>query len=132
MFTSFSVISSGLEAQRIRLNTISSNLANINTTRGPKGEPYRRQDVLFTAIPADNEGLVKVKVLDVIEDARAFKVIYEPGHPDADENGFVKLPNINSIEEMVNMLSAIRAYEANVSAFNSTKEMMQKALEIGR
>ncbi|MFQ5328803.1 MAG: flagellar basal body rod protein FlgC [Thermodesulfobacteriota bacterium] len=132
MFTSFSVISSGLEAQRVRLNTISSNLANINTTRGPGGEPYRRKDVLFTAIPANNEGLVKVKVLDVIEDGREFKVIYEPGHPDADKDGFVKLPNIDSIEEMVNMLSAIRAYEANVSAFNSTKEMMQKALEIGR
>lgn len=136
MFIGFDVSASGMEAQRIRLNTIASNLANVNTTVGLNGEPYRRRDVVFAAMPSfspvTGEGLIPVRVLGVIEDGRPFRTIYEPGHPHADKDGYVKLPNINPIEEMVNMLSAIRAYDANVTAFNSSKEMMMKALEIGR
>jgi len=130
MFSSFEVSASGMEAQRIRLDVIASNLANIETTRGPNGEPYRRKDVIFAAVPSYQ--IVPVRVLRIIEDNRPFKVVYNPGHPDADREGYVKLPNINPLEEMANMLAAIRAYEANVTAFNSAKQMMLKALEIGR
>ncbi len=136
MFTSYDISASGMEAQRIRLNTISSNLANVNTTRGADGKPYRRRDVLFAAaqrFPSQGgEGLIPVSVRGIVEDARPFKTVYEPGHPDANKDGYVQLPNINPIEEMVNMLSAIRAYEANVAAFKSSKDMMTNALEIGK
>ncbi|MBI5599112.1 MAG: flagellar basal body rod protein FlgC [Deltaproteobacteria bacterium] len=133
ILSGFDVSASAMEAQRIRLNTISSNLANANTTRGLQGGPYRRRDVVFeSALAVGDGGLVPVRVAGVIEDPRPFKTVYEPGHPDADPNGYVELPNVNAVEEMVNMLSAIRAYEANATAFNSSKEMMMKALEIGR
>lgn len=136
MFDNFKVSASGMEAQRVRLNAIASNLANVNTTRGENGEPYRKKDVVFEAVSASpsgtDKGLVPVKVKGVIKDQRPFKVVHSPGHPDADKDGNLKLPNINPIEEMVNMLSAIRAYESNIQAFKSSKDMMAKALEIGR
>ncbi|MBI5327942.1 MAG: flagellar basal body rod protein FlgC [Deltaproteobacteria bacterium] len=137
MFTTFAVSASGMEAQRIRLNAISSNLANVNTTRGTNGEPYRRRDVVFEAMPsfssgAVDSGLIPVKVKGFIKDTRPFTVIYNPGHSDADKEGYLKMPNVNPIEEMINMVSAVRAYDANAAAFKSSKEMMNKALEIGR
>ncbi|MBI5683232.1 MAG: flagellar basal body rod protein FlgC [Deltaproteobacteria bacterium] len=135
MFGNFRVNASGMEAQRIRLDTIASNLANVNTTRGENGGPYKKRDVIFEASSspsAADGGLISVRVKGVIKDSRPFKVVYSPGHPDADKDGNLKLPNINPIEEMVNMLSAIRAYESNIQAFKSSKDMMTKALEIGR
>jgi flagellar basal-body rod protein FlgC len=139
----FSVLASGLDAQRARLAVVSSNLANVQTTRTPEGGPYRRRDVVFTATPVAprfeselaarlNEVNHGVEVSGVVTDPRPLKTLYEPGHPDADENGYVRYPNVNPMEEMVNMMSALRSYEANVTAVNATKSMALKALEIGR
>ncbi len=137
------ISSSGLSAQRIRMNIISSNLANINATRTPEGGPYRRRDVVFSASPLHttfkdmlrdrmSQGLYEVKVVDIIKDARPPLLQYDPQHPDANEQGYVAKPNINLVEEMVNMMSATRSYEANVTAINATKGMALKALEIGK
>jgi flagellar basal-body rod protein FlgC len=137
------ISSSGLSAQRIRMNIISSNLANINATRTPEGGPYRRRDVVFSASPLHAtfkdmlknrmaQGLYEVKVVDIIKDARPPLLQYDPQHPDANEQGYVAKPNINLVEEMVNMMSATRSYEANVTAINATKGMALKALEIGK
>lgn len=140
----FSVSASGMEAQRLRMNTIASNLSNIDTTRTPEGGPYRRKDVLFTTqqygvnpfssylnASLDNYN-AGVKVAGIIEDSRPLKYTYDPAHPDADRNGYVAYPNVNAAEEMVNMISAARSYEANVTAFKATRDMAVKALEIGQ
>lgn len=138
------VSSSGMAAQRMRMNTISSNIANINTTRTPEGGPYRRKDVVFEAMPdAKSFGEVimasdprsdvqRVQVTDVISDTKAPLLKYEPNHPDANEEGYVAYPNINHMEEMANMIMATRLYEANVSAMQASKEMAASALELGR
>lgn len=141
--TGLRISSSGLSAQRTRMNTISSNIANINTTRTPEGGPYRRKDVVFESIPdAKNFGeiltttpdrnLQRVQVTDVVVDRKAPLLKYEPDHPDANPDGFVAYPNINLMEEMANMIQASRSYEANVSAMQATKDMALSALEIGR
>jgi flagellar basal-body rod protein FlgC len=133
IFKNFDISASALVAQKIRLNTIASNLANANTTRTPEGGPYKRRDVVFSSVLIDEiKGLEGVRVIDVVKDDSPPKVVYAPGHPDANAQGFVRMPNINVIEEMVNMMIATRAYEANVNAFNITKAMYQKALELGR
>lgn len=138
------ISSSGMSAQRTRLNTIQSNMANINTTRTPEGGPYRRKDVVFEAMPdAKNFGEIlsttspqhdmqRVQVTDVISDTKAPVLKYEPNHPDANPEGYVAYPNINMMEEMTNMVQTTRAYEANVSAMQATKDMALTALEIGR
>ena len=141
--TALNISSSALSAQRLRLDVISSNLANINTTNTPEGGPYRRREVVFAARPVtDNFGSVlnsemekklqKVEVVDVVIDRRPPKMIYDPQHPDANASGYVGMPDINDMEEMVNILSATRSYEANVAVINATKSMAAKALEIGR
>ncbi|MCD6562097.1 MAG: flagellar basal body rod protein FlgC [Deltaproteobacteria bacterium] len=135
--------SSGLTAQRTRMNVISSNLANINTTRTPEGGPYKRKDVVFAASPLHQSfqdtlrrqirgALSKVDVIGIVDDKRPPQLKYDPQHPDANEKGYVAMPNVNLIEEMVNMISATRSYEAGVTALNATKDMALKALEIGR
>jgi flagellar basal-body rod protein FlgC len=138
------VSSSGMAAQRQRMNTISSNIANINTTRTPEGGPYRRKDVVFEAMPdAKSFGEVimasdprsdvqRVQVVDVVSDTKAPILKYEPNHPDANEEGYVAYPNINHMEEMANMIMATRLYEANVSAMQASKDMAASALELGR
>ena len=137
------ISASGLDAQRLRLNVISSNLANVNSTRSPQGGPYRRQDVLFAAVPVQqnfagmlqnqmDSSMKMVQVLGTVEDPRPLKTVYDPSHPDANPDGFVNLPNINAFEEMVNLISATRSYEANITALSATKSMAAKALEIGR
>ncbi|RJQ45397.1 MAG: flagellar basal body rod protein FlgC [Nitrospiraceae bacterium] len=131
----FKVSATALEAQRIRMNTIASNMANAQTTKTEHGGPYVRKDVVFTTMPVSSdpsEKLDGVRVREIVEDKKPPVTIYDPGHPDADENGFVSMPHINVIEEMVNMMMALRAYEANVKAFNISKGMFQKALELGR
>ncbi|MBI4681954.1 MAG: flagellar basal body rod protein FlgC [Nitrospirae bacterium] len=131
----FKVSSSALESQRIRMNTIASNMANSRTTRTEAGGPYVKKNVVFQTMPVNakaSEGLDGVEVSGVVESTKPPIVIYEPGHPDADENGYVSMPDINVIEEMTNMMMALRAYEANVRAFNISKGMYQKALELGR
>ncbi|MDL1971673.1 MAG: flagellar basal body rod protein FlgC [Deltaproteobacteria bacterium] len=144
-FLPLRICATGLRVQRLRMDLIASNIANVNTTQTPQGGPYRRKDLLVTAVPAVsnfdfsdileanlNNSLYKVIPISVIEDQRPFKVVYQPSHPDADKNGYVKLPNISPLEEMVNMISALRAYEANATVINNTKSMILKALEIGR
>ncbi|MCF8130503.1 MAG: flagellar basal body rod protein FlgC [Deltaproteobacteria bacterium] len=134
---------SGLSAQRLRMNVTSSNLANINTTRTPGGGPYRRKDVVFSGKPLNSsfkeilkgrmdKSISEVRVSEIIEDSRKPHMKYEPSHPDADKKGYVKTPNINLMEEMANMISASRSYEANATAIKATKDMALKALEIGR
>ena len=135
---------SGMAAQRARMNTISSNLANINTTRTPEGGPYRRKDVVFEAtqdiqsfdqvmgVADPKSDYQRVQVSDIIQDRKAPLLKYDPTHPDANEEGYVAYPNINLMEEMTNMTQATRSYEANVQAIQATKDMALSALEIGR
>ncbi len=142
--TGMRVSSSGMAAQRMRMNTIASNIANINTTQTPEGGPYRRKDVVFEAMPdAKNFGEIitssdpagsfqRVQVTDVISDRKAPLLKYEPDHPDANADGYVAYPNINLMEEMTNMIQASRSYEANVTALQASKDMALSALEIGR
>lgn len=133
LFRDLNISVSAILAQKVRLNTIASNMANIETTRTPEGGPYRRKDVVFQSVLMDEEqALEGVEVAEVVEDPSPFKVVYDPSHPDADERGYVLMPNVNMIEEMVNMVLTTRAYEANVNAFNITKTMYLKALELGR
>lgn len=132
-FGPFAISHSGLRAQRIRMDTIANNIANINTTRTPQGGPFRRQMAIFSAEPlepapiADGRG---VDVPEIVPDMSPFKTVYDPGHPDADENGYVLLPNVDVAVEMVDLVSASRSYEANVAAINATKRILAKALEI--
>jgi len=132
LFTSMKVSATALEAQKIRLNVCASNLANVNSTRtADGGGPYRRKDVRFQSVLLE-QGVSAVDVTEIVEDPRPFRRVYDPGHPDADAAGYVELPNVNVIEEMVNMMTATRAYEANVTAIQNVRAMIQKALEIGR
>lgn len=130
----FQVSASALEAQRQRMNVIASNMANVHTTRTGEGGPYKRKDVVFTATAEGmNSGtLNSVRVADVVVDDSPFRMVYDPAHPDADSEGNVAFPNVNVIEEMVNMMMALRAYEASASAFNMSKSMFMKTLELGR
>ncbi|MGA1847107.1 flagellar basal body rod protein FlgC [Deferribacter abyssi] len=130
-FDVLKISATGLSAQRIRINVISSNLANANTTRTKEGGPYKRKDIVFREI-LNGELAGGVKVEKVIEDEKPPVLKYDPGHPDANEEGYVAYPNINPIEEMVNMLEASRSYEANVTVLNTAKQLALKALEIGR
>ncbi len=163
LFTDLNISASGLRAQRVLQNTISSNLANAETTRTDKGGPYRRQFPVFAAdskqkdvhivnqdiklagavtqenhmdippleFPRDKRFFGNgVRVDEIREDTRPPKMVYDPAHPDADANGYVAMPNINVVEEMTNMISATRAYEANVTAFNASKSMYMQAIQI--
>lgn len=141
IFNAIKISSSALAAQRTRLNTISSNLANIETTRTPEGGPYKRRQVVFksegkpfneelnTRLKAAVQG---VEVAEVRVGNEAPKRIYNPSHADADAEGYVSMPNINMLQEMADMTSAARAYEANVTAIKAARRMAMKALEIGR
>lgn len=146
MFEAFYISATGLTAQRIRMDLIAENLANVNTTSTPQGGPYRRKDAIFASIDAIKpfshfllgkaiewrEKRKGVKVVDIIESQEQPKMVYQPQHPNANEEGYVAMPNIDVVSEMVNMISAARAYEANVTVLNAAKSMMEKAIEIGR
>jgi flagellar basal-body rod protein FlgC len=133
-FVVFRVIASALDAQRQRMNVIASNMANVNSTRTEEGGPYERKDVVFSTLTLEQNPvkLEGVQVVDIAKDNTPFKMVYDPAHPDADKDGYVAMPNVNIIEEMVNMMMALRTYEASVSAFNISKTMFMKTLEIGR
>ena len=133
-FTVLQISASALEAQRQRMNVIASNMANVNSTRTEEGGPYRRMDIVFSPLTVEQNPmpLYGVEVVDIVRDNSPFKTIYDPGHPDADKEGNVALPNVNVIEEMVNMMMSFRAYEASVATFNITKSMIMKTLELGR
>lgn len=138
------VAASGMTAQRTRLNVISMNLANANTTRTADGTPYRRKTTIFQTVPMEEDSfenhfknsqedmIYGVKVSGIVPVSGDLKKIFDPSHPDADQTGFVYLPNVNLVEEMVHMLNANRSYEANASAIRAAKEMALKALDIGR
>jgi flagellar basal-body rod protein FlgC len=142
--TALEIAASGLRASRTRMNIVSSNLANARTTRMADGSgPYRRLDPVYSATPIARpfgqvlndklaSSLQGVEVTGIIQDQRPPKTIYEPGHPDADAQGIVRLPNVNMIEEMVDMLTASRAYEAGVTTIQTIKAMANRALSIGK
>lgn len=136
-FKIMDIAASGMTAERFRSEVISNNLANVNTTRTEDGGPYRRKIVTFKEslnknLSKNDEQISGVRVSKLEEDKSPFKLVYDPGHPDADENGYVKYPNINPLREMVDLISAQRAYEANVAVVNSAKSMFNSALSIGR
>ena len=135
------ISSSGLKAQRTRMEVIAGNLANAQTTRTDEGGPYKKKEVVFTSTDVSepkgfgrmfSERTEGVKVEEVAESNKPFEKVYDPGHPDADSEGYVTFPNVNIMEEMVDMLAATRAYEANTNVVQSTKEMFIKTLEIAR
>lgn len=145
IFSAFNINASGLTAQRYRMDIISENIANANTTRTADGTPYRRKVVTFAEknshtpfsrvlnTATDRYSGDGVKVDGVYEDTQTdMTMVYDPSHPDADENGYVMYPNVNIITEMTNMIDASRAYEANSTAFNASKAMAMKGLEIGK
>jgi len=144
-FGTLDVSASGLTAQRLRMDIIAENIANVETTRTADGSPYKRKVVLFqergdSSVFAqyfnrvmganDIQNNRGVRVTKITDDTRPGNQVYDPSHPDADENGYVTKPNVNIVEEMVNMISASRSYEANVTAFNTTKSMIAKTLEM--
>ncbi|MGB9589156.1 MAG: flagellar basal body rod protein FlgC [Armatimonadota bacterium] len=133
IFSAMDISSSGLFAQRVRLDVIANNIANANTTRTPEGGPYRRQEVILSTRsggfdPTD----AGVHVETVTESRAPFKQVYDPSHPDAGPDGTVSFPNVNIVQEMVDLITATRAYEANIAAVNAARSMVSKALEIGR
>ena len=141
LYDGFRISMSGMDAQTRRLRLVASNLANANSTRSATGEVYRRKDIIFSAVPIEQGkgggnafrgGLQKVKTAGIVEDPSPLKKMFMPDHPDADKKGYVHFPNVKMFEEVVHMMDAIKSYEANVMAFNSSKDMMKKALEIGR
>ena len=150
-FNSMNISASGLTANRLRMDTISENIANVNTTRTASGGPYQRKTVLFESIE-DNDPFNRVfnnvfgtwgglnpsaqghgvRVSRIVEDDSPGLLTYDPSHPDADEYGYVRMPNVNIVEEMVNMISATRSYEANITAMQNFRTMTQRTLEIGQ
>lgn len=135
-FSSFDISASGIHAQRTRLDVIANNIANAETTRSADSGPYRRQMVTFRAAydeaRRNRPVLSGVEVGEIVEDPTEPRMVYDPGHPDADSSGYLRLPNVNVVEEMVDMVSATRAYEANVAALNAAKSMVNTAIDIGR
>lgn len=135
VFRSLSISASALTAERLRMDVIAENLANANTTRTAEGGPYRRKVPIFEPRRVHSQGRwvnLGVQVSQIVAQKGPGKLVYDPDHPDANEDGYVEYPNVNVVTEMVDMISATRAYEANVTAMNAAKAMATKALEIGR
>ncbi|MEN6521589.1 MAG: flagellar basal body rod protein FlgC [Armatimonadota bacterium] len=131
-FSSIDISSSGLFAQRTRLDAIANNIANANTTRTDAGGPYKKQEVVFRARTAEDGTTAGVDVEEVAESPAPSRMVYDPSSPDANSDGMVAMPNVNIVEEMVDMISATRAYEANVQAIQAAKSMASKALDLGK
>jgi flagellar basal-body rod protein FlgC len=136
------ISASGLTANRTWINVVSSNLANVNTTRTAQGTPYARKTMIIESTPvaegigpafgsALQDEIEKVEVSDIVPDGRDFREVYQPGHPDADANGVVRMPNINPVEEMASLVNASRSYEANLAALQTAKQLALKAIDIG-
>jgi flagellar basal-body rod protein FlgC len=142
MFGAIDAAASGMTAERLRMDVISNNIANVNTTRTNEGGPYRRQLVLFQPRNGQNsfsqvlsqqlDAGDGVRVTGIVKDDSPLRRVYDPTHPDANNDGYVDMPNVNIVAEMVDMITATRAYEANVTSVNAAKSMAMKALEIGR
>ena len=131
LFNIFNVSGSAMSAQAQRLNTVASNLANADSATSATGQAYRAKQVVFEAVPIDG-GSTAVKVAQVVEDPSPLKQVYDPKHPLADDKGYVSMPNVNVVDEMVNMLSASRSYQNNVETMNAAKTMLLKTLTIGQ
>ena len=131
LFNIFNVSGSAMSAQAQRLNAVASNLANADSATSASGEAYRAKQVVFEAVPMGN-GATAVKVQKVIEDPSPMKLVYDPKNPLADEKGYVTMPNVNTVDEMVNMLSASRSYQTNVETMNAAKSLLLKTLSIGQ
>ncbi|MFZ7120927.1 MAG: flagellar basal body rod protein FlgC [Eubacteriaceae bacterium] len=141
VFDTMQINASGLTLERLKIDIISTNIANVNTTRTEEGGPYKKKGVLFQEslkseidkITGEYEKVSSgVKVTGIYEDTENFKRVYNPSHPDADEDGYVLMPNVNIVDEMVDLISTQRAYEANVTALNASKGILMKALQISK
>lgn len=148
LFDSFNINTSGLALERLKLDTISTNIANVNTTRTNDGEPYRKKTVMFSESLKNSQNRITkensvnnqnrltksygVRVTGIEDSQAEFEQVYNPGHPDADVNGYVALPNVNLSDEMIELMKTVRTYEANTSAFDSSKNIMKRALEISK
>jgi flagellar basal-body rod protein FlgC len=132
LFSIFNVSGSAMSAQAQRLNVVASNLANADSATSASGEAYRAKQVVFEATPTANGAATSVKVRQVVEDPSPLKQVYDPKHPLADDKGYVTMPNVNVVDEMVNMLSASRSYQTNVETMNAAKTMLLKTLTIGQ
>lgn len=132
-FSNLRISASGLSAERLRMDTIASNIANVNTTKGADGQPYRRKVAVFQEnLDSEINKPLGVKAVGIVEDQSDLRKVYDPTNPDAGADGYVSMPNVNILNEMADMITATRSYEANVNAINSEKSMFLKALEIGR
>lgn len=139
LFTAMKIGGSGLAVQRARMNVISSNLANVNTTRTAEGGPYKKKSLVVEAVSVTDSAFSKalgeklrgVHVAEIKEDQSPPRLKYDPSHPDANEDGYVAMPNVNVVEEMVDMVNASRAYEANAASINAVKSMAQRAIDMG-
>jgi flagellar basal-body rod protein FlgC len=131
LFNIFNVAGSAMSAQAQRLNTVASNLANADSVTSASGEAYRAKQVVFEAVPTEAGG-TGVRVAQVVEDASPLKQVYDPKHPMADDKGYVSMPNVNVVDEMVNMLSASRSYQTNVETMNAAKSLLLKTLTLGQ
>jgi len=131
LFNIFNVAGSAMNAQSQRLNVVASNLANADSAVGANGEPYKAKQVVFAATPMGQDGATGVNVAAVIEDPSPMKMLYDPKNPLADDKGYVAMPNVNVVEEMVNMISASRSYQSNADMMNTTKSLLLKTLNIG-
>ncbi|MBC3811290.1 flagellar basal body rod protein FlgC [Undibacterium aquatile] len=132
LFNVFNVAGSAMSAQAQRLNVVSSNLANADSVTSSDGKPYKAKQVVFSAVPVAGSPSTGVKVTEVVEDATPAKMKYDPKHPLADDKGYVVMPNVNVVEEMVNMISASRSYQTNVETMNAAKTMLLKTLTLGQ
>lgn len=132
LFNVFNIAGSAMAAQSQRLNVVASNLANVDSVTGPDGQPYKAKQVVFTTVQTPNQVGQGVKVAAVVNDNSPMKVVYDPKHPMANAQGYVTMPNVNPVEEMVNMISASRSYQNNVDVLNASKTMLLKTLTIGQ
>ena len=132
LFNIFDLASSAMSAQSERLNVTASNIANADSVAGPDGQPYRAKQVVFQAVPPDQgNGPAKVRVAGVVEDGSPARKVFDPKHPMADGQGYVTMPNVSIVDEMVNMLSASRSYQSSVEVMNTAKSLLQKTLTLG-
>ncbi len=132
LISTMRVSASGLSAERLRMDLIADNLANANSTRTPEGGPYKRKVAVFEPITPTASMPGGVRVVGIAHDPTPPRLVYQPGHPDADPNGYVAYPNVEMVHEMVDLITASRAYEANIQAFNAAKNMFLRTLDIGR
>ncbi len=132
MFSVFNIAGGALTAQGIRLNAVASNLANADSVAGPDGKPYRAKQVVFEATPVNGQAAQGVRVRQVVEDASPGRRVYDPRNPAADEKGYVMMPNVSVVDEMVNMISASRSYQTNADVMNTAKQLLLRTLTLGQ